>query len=120
MEKEHTRHETRKVCKVFPWFLCALSFTVQFIGMGFYRGFGSIYVALQNEFNENDAVLGMVAAMLLYINCSLYITLFLIITLYKFCNLPLSGCVVPHLVTKQTMEQRLSNFVLSFLGLPLS
>ena len=58
MEKEYARNEDRKVYKVFPWFLCALSFTVQFIGMGFYRGFGSIYVALQKEFDENDAVLG--------------------------------------------------------------
>lgn len=68
MEKEHVTNENRKVSKVFPWFLCALSFIVQFIGMGFYRGFGSIYVALQNEFDENDAVLGKMLDMLLHIN----------------------------------------------------
>ena len=44
--------------RIYPWFLCGLSFTIQFLVLGFYKGFGSVYVALQQEFKESDALTG--------------------------------------------------------------
>ena len=44
--------------RLYPWLLCVLSFTVQFLGLGFYKGFASVFVALQTEFKDGDTKTG--------------------------------------------------------------
>ncbi|XP_065072083.1 monocarboxylate transporter 10-like isoform X1 [Rhopilema esculentum] len=46
---------TRK--KLFQCLLCASAFLVQFTAFGFYRGFGSIYVSMQEKFTESNALI---------------------------------------------------------------
>ncbi len=57
--RPETRRRLRNIINaVYPWFLCTLSFIVQFLVLGFFKGFGSVYIALQAEFKESDALTG--------------------------------------------------------------
>ena len=58
MDVEAVNPASSRFSRIYPWFLCGLSFTIQFLVLGFYKGFGSVYVALQQEFKESDALTG--------------------------------------------------------------
>eukprot|EP00794_Sanderia_malayensis_P017058 gene17058-18776_t len=39
----------------YPWFICSLSFLVQFLAMSFYGSFGPLYVEMLRVFHDGDA-----------------------------------------------------------------
>ena len=44
--------------KWYPWFICAMSFIVQFVGMSFHGSFGPLYVKMLRHFQERDTKTG--------------------------------------------------------------
>eukprot|EP00794_Sanderia_malayensis_P016678 gene16678-18370_t len=73
--------QLRRIKKcTYPWFLCTLSFIVQFLVLGFFKGFGSVYISLQAEFNESDALTAWVGSI------SFALTYMLTPLTFKICN----------------------------------
>lgn len=44
----------------YAWFICAVSFWVQFLAMSFYGSFGPMYVEILRVFGEGDAKTGII------------------------------------------------------------
>ena len=44
--------------KWYPWFISAMSFMVQFVGISFHGSFGPLYVKMLRHFQERDTKTG--------------------------------------------------------------
>ena len=58
MEQENDGNECNK-SRCYAWFICGVSFTVQFMALSFFGSFGPLYVELLRVFKEGDAKTGM-------------------------------------------------------------
>ncbi|XP_065072075.1 monocarboxylate transporter 13-like [Rhopilema esculentum] len=61
MEEEYDGNECKK-SRCYAWFICGVSFTVQFMAMSFFGSFGPLYVELLRVFKEGDAKTAWVAS----------------------------------------------------------